>query len=91
MAEKTHSRLAPAQPIAQGKLVEESEKIVIIQAVKMIVTLQPQASEIEAGSHASQSVIGLKEYGLMPQTRKFVSHCQAHGASPNDGDLGMSQ
>lgn len=58
--------------------------------MKVVVTLELHACEVEAGRHSAKSVIGFDQDGLMAKPCQLVGHRQTHRATTNHGYAGCS-
>ena len=55
-------------------------------AMEMIVALDGESVEVEAGSHATDTVVSLEDHGTMAVARELVRHGQPHRAGAEHGD-----
>ncbi|ETN86849.1 hypothetical protein NECAME_16082 [Necator americanus] len=86
LVEVAHLRLAPLHLVFDAKLTQHLEERVIRNRVEMVVTLDGQTTEVEAGRHTAHAVVGLEDDGLAAVLDQLVGSAKTHWSRAEHGD-----
>ena len=82
----THLRLDPVHLVSDAEFIEHLQEGGVRCAVEVVIALDLQAIEIEAGGHAANAIVSLEHHRLVAIARQLIGDGQTHRSGAEHGD-----